>query len=79
MSPRADVAQTTATGLPHHVYDMVLLLQQAAEDVVRYTAFAADARAAGDDEFADWCEELADSDRKIVDRAKRMLKDRLEA
>jgi hypothetical protein len=59
------------------VYDLVLLLQQAAEDTVRYEAFADDARAAGDDEMADWCAELADSDREIVARASRMLASRL--
>ncbi len=70
----------TSTGLSDHVYDLVLLLQQAASDVVRYTAFARDARDArdaADDEMADWLEELADSDREIVDRAKRMLVARL--
>jgi hypothetical protein len=72
-------AKDTGTGLPNHVYDLVLLLQQAASDVVRYTAFADDARAAGDGELADWCEELADSDREIVARARRMLHERLGA
>jgi hypothetical protein len=77
MSPR-DVAKTEETGLPNHVYDLVLLLQQAAEDTVRYEAFAEDARAAGDDELATWCEELADSDRDVVARARRMLSVRLD-
>jgi hypothetical protein len=72
-----DPARNAETGLPNHVYDLALLLQQAAEDVVRYSAFAHDARAAGDDEFAQWCEELADSDRQIVARAKSMLAKRL--
>jgi hypothetical protein len=67
----------TSTGLPNHVYDLVLLLQQAASDVVRYTAFAQDARDAGDAELADWLMELADSDREIVDRATSMLRSRL--
>jgi hypothetical protein len=71
------VAKETGTGLPNHVYDLVLLLQQAAEDVVRYEAFAGDAREAGDDELARWCDELADSDREIVARARRMLVTRL--
>jgi hypothetical protein len=74
---RAAAATGTPTGLPDHVYDLVLLLQQAAEDVVRYTAFALDARAAGDDELAAWCEELAGSDRRIVARAGRLLRERL--
>ena len=78
MTAEDDVAKAAETGLPNHVYDLVLLLQQAAADVVRYSAFAADARAAGDGEFADWCEELADSDRKIVARASQMLRTRLE-
>ena len=66
-----------ATGLPDHVYDLVLLLQQAASDVVRYEAFAADAKAAGDMELAEWLGELADGDREIVDRARTMLAARL--
>jgi len=67
------------TGLPDHVYDLTLLLQQAAEDVRRYDAFAEDAARAGDDEFAQWCHELADSDREIVQRASAMLRVRLAA
>jgi len=73
------IANDTATGLPDHVYDLVLLLQQAASDVVRYTAFATDAHDAGDMELATWFEELADSDREIVDKAKQYLADRLSA
>jgi hypothetical protein len=65
------------TGIPDHVYDLIVLLQQAAEDVRRYEAFAVDAEAAGDEEFAGWCRELADSDREIVARASRMLRERL--
>ena len=66
-----------STGLADHVYDLVLLLQQAASDVVRYEHFAADARAAGDDEVASWLRELADSDREIVARASGLLATRL--
>lgn len=73
------VAKDASTGLPNHVYDLVLLLQQAAEDVVRYEAFADDARKAGDDELARWCGELPDSDREIVARARRMLGARLSS
>jgi hypothetical protein len=72
-------ADDIATGLPDHVYDLVLLLQQAASDVVRYAAFASDARQAGDTELAAWFEELADNDREIVDRASTMLRERLPA
>lgn len=67
------------TGLPDHLYDLVLLLQQAASDVVRYTAFAENARGADDDELAVWLEELADADRDIVAKAPRMLRTRLQA
>jgi hypothetical protein len=72
-----NTAKDVTTGLPNHVYDLVLLLQQAASDVVRYTAFADDALAAGDDEMAAWMRELADSDREIVQRASTMLQSRL--
>ncbi len=72
-----DPARHTETGLPNHVYDLVLILQQAAEDVVRHTAFAQHAREAGDDELAEWCDELAHSDRRVVAQAKVMLAARL--
>jgi hypothetical protein len=72
-----NTAKDVPTGLPNHVYDLVLLLQQAASDVVRYSAFADDARAAGDDEMAAWMHELAESDREIVRRASDMLQTRL--
>lgn len=73
----SDHAQKTDTGLANHVYDLVLLLQQACEDVVRYEAFASDAAAAGDDEMSAWMRELADSDREIAERARGMLRSRL--
>lgn len=75
--PTPEPARQTETGLPNHVYDLVLLLQQACEDVVRYSEFRADAEAAGDDELAAWLGELADSDREIVGRATSMLRRRL--
>lgn len=65
------------TGVADHVYDLVLLMQQACEDIVRYERFAEDAEAAGDKELAGWLHELADSDREIAARAREMLKQRL--
>jgi hypothetical protein len=73
----SDHAQRTGTGLANHVYDLVLLLQQACEDVVRYEAFAKDADAAGDEEMSAWMRALADSDREIAERARGMLRSRL--
>jgi len=70
-------AKSIPTGLPNEVYDLVLVLQQAAADAVRYAAFAEDARAAGDEELAGWFEELAASDREIVARARSLLLPRL--
>lgn len=63
--------------LEPHVYGLVLLLQQAAEDAARYQEIGTSARGAGDTELADWCEELAHSDREIVERARGMLLHRL--
>ena len=77
MAADTGTARDTPTGIPNHVYDLVLLLQQACEDVVRYEAFARDADDAGDEELAGWLRELADSDREIAERARRMLADRL--
>ena len=76
-SPAPERAARIETGLPDHVYDLVLLLQQAASDVVRYERFAEDADRARDDELATWLRELADSDREIVSRAEAMLHVRL--
>ncbi len=70
-------APASTTGTPDVIYDLLLLAQQALEDCIRYKSFAEDARAAGDDELADWLEELSSSDKEIADRAKSMLKDRL--
>jgi hypothetical protein len=69
--------ETVDTGVADHVYDLVLLMQQACEDVVRYEKFRDDAQRAGDHELAHWLAELADSDREIAGRAGRMLKQRL--
>jgi rubrerythrin len=66
-----------STGVADHVYDLVLLMQQACEDVVRYERFAEDAEQAGDKELSEWLRELADSDREIAARAREMLKRRL--
>lgn len=78
MTPADMTIEDAETGLPDHVYDLVLLLQQAASDVVRYSAFAEDARAAGDHELVEWFDELAASDREIVSRARRLLAERLQ-
>ena len=72
--------QTSApTGTKDPLYDLILLAQQALEDCYRYQHFAVDAREGGDDELADLFEELAGNDREIAERAKAMLKRRLDA
>lgn len=74
---RATTSEGVETGVGDAVYDLVLVFQQALEDCHRYQCFAADARAAGDEEVAAFFAELADSDRDIADRARRMLLARL--
>ena len=76
MSAAAD-DDRALTGTPDHVYDLILVLQQALEDCLRYAAFARDADAAGDTELASWFRELSDSDRDLAERAKGMLRERL--
>jgi hypothetical protein len=66
-----------ATGTPDEHYDLILVLQQALEDALRYECFAEDSRKAGDDELADWFAELAASDREIAEKGKRLLLARL--
>jgi hypothetical protein len=65
------------TGVDDPDYDLVLVLQQALEDCFRYQHFAADAAGRGDQELVDFFTELADSDREIAARAKRMLAARI--
>jgi hypothetical protein len=67
----------TPTGVPDHVYDVVLVLQQALADCYRYQRFADDARAAGDPELVDLFEELAGNDRDLAERLKPLLAARL--
>ena len=74
----AEVDNAAQTATPDHVYDLVLVLQQALEDCVRYAAFAHDAQEANDAELAAWFRELADSDRQIAARAKALLRSRLD-
>jgi hypothetical protein len=72
------MAETPApTGTPDEHYDLILVLQQALEDAVRYQCFAEDSRRAGDDELADFFAELGESDKEIADRAKALLVARL--
>jgi len=73
MSPQTPVP----TGTDDSHYDLILVLQQALEDCVRYQCFAEDSRESGDDELADWFTELAQSDREIAEKAKSMLVARL--
>src|SRR5205085_8553498 len=48
-SPRHD-----ETGVPEHVYDLLLLVRNAVDEVVRAVRCADRARAAGDEELARW-------------------------
>ena len=71
---RSDVS----TGVDDPDYDLVLVWQQALEDCFRYQHFAADAEERGDEELVEFFTELADSDRDIAQRAKRLLFARLD-
>lgn len=65
------------TGVTDPVYDLVLVLQQALADCYRYAHFAADARAAGDQELAALFEELSGNDRELAERLRPLLATRL--
>lgn len=75
----APCSPSAPTGTPDSLYDLILVLQQALEDCVRYQHFAADARNDGDEEIPAFFEELGGSDRDIAERAKRLLAARLPA
>lgn len=62
-----------STGFADPDYDLILVLQQALEDCYRYQHFASDAEERGDSELVDFFTELAEADRDIAQRAKRML------
>lgn len=72
-----EAPRSTHAALPDHVYDLVLLLQQAFQDTIRYEAFRRDAVMAGDNELADWMAELAESDRRASMKALELLRSRL--
>lgn len=65
------------TGVSAEVYALVLVLQQALEDTVRYRRCAAEAAKVGDSELEGFFAELSDSDRDIVQRAQGLLVARL--
>jgi rubrerythrin len=71
------MSDSKPTGTSDSNYDLILVLQQALEDCTRYQAFREDSRRAGDDELADFFDELATSDHEIAERAKRLLAARL--
>lgn len=76
---KATTSEHVSTGIDDVAYDLILVFQQALEDAHRYACFAEDARAAGDGEVAAFFDELADSDRDIAQRAKRLMVERLDA
>jgi rubrerythrin len=69
----------TGTGVSDPLYNLILLTQQALEDCLRYEEFSRDAREGGDDELADYFEELHENDREVAARSKEMLRVRLQA
>lgn len=71
-APHAEVHTDTQDPL----YDLILVLQQALEDAVRYELFARDPRR-NDPELAALFGELAASDRDIAERSKSLLAIRL--
>jgi hypothetical protein len=66
-----------ATGTSDALYDLILVLQQALADCVRYQHFADDAREGGDGELAAWFDQLGRSDEQIAEHAKHLLACRL--
>lgn len=67
------------TGVSDPNYNLILVLQQALEDCHRYAHFAQDAREQGDEELASVFDELAEQDRELGERCKRLLLERLSA
>ena len=65
------------TGTSDPDYNLILVLQQALEDCYRYSHFAKEAEEHGDGELADLFTELADKDRELAVRLKRLLAARL--
>jgi hypothetical protein len=65
------------TGVTDPEYDLILVLQQALADCHRYSHFAEDARAAGDEELTSLFEELAQQDRDLAARLRALAARRL--
>lgn len=62
--------------LPAAMYALIQVLQQKADEAVRFRTYAGDARCAGDGELAGWFEELAAADDLVVLRAQALVRQR---
>jgi hypothetical protein len=65
------------TGTSDPDYNLILVLQQALEDCYRYPHVAREAQDHDDSELADLFTELAENDRELAVRLKRLLAARL--
>jgi hypothetical protein len=69
--------EVESTGTPDEHYNLVSVLYHALQGAEIYEEYVEDAEAAGDDELAEFFNELQDEERRRADRAKSLLVSRI--
>lgn len=65
------------TGTKNEQYDLISVVQHTLEGAVTYEQYVEDAKAAGDNELANFFEELKSNNCQMAEKAKQLLKSRL--
>lgn len=65
------------TGTKNEQYDLISVVYHALEGAVTYDQYIEDAKAAGDNELMSFFEELQSNNCKMAEKAKQLLKTRL--
>ena len=66
------------TGTNNEKYDLISVIHHSLEGAATYEQYIKDAKAAGDDELANFFEELKSNNCEMAEKAKQLLKNRLD-
>lgn len=72
-----DVNSEKQTGTGDVTYNLISVLYHALQGAETYAMYARDAQHTGDQELAQYFQQLVDDERKRGDRARQLLKDRI--
>ena len=68
---------SSSTGTKNEQYDLISVVYHALEGTVTYDKYIEDAKSAGDDELTSFFEELKENNSQTAEKAKQLLKNRL--